>query len=323
MGYIIKHQDEMRKYVPVNGSFDIENSESGFKMAEREIKDIISAKVYLLALAFYESDKYANPESDQEKLMKKLVEYIQAPFSNYAIYDGFIWKILNVNNSSITIITGDNEKSPNKGQLIEAKEDLLEKTWAFVADLIDFLNENEDAIVDSDNKVWKESEQYKKIAADVFDGYRDFDEFLGIDKSAVFFMKTNAIRQRIVDDELDVRLGDISEVLNAENKDEKLIRKIKRFMVFRTTAIACEELAITNLPATIRQTYDREIYAAGGKEDSMIKTKIAKHYHIKADDILKGIDLYQNSKKKLTTNETFTTDFENTPDADDKFFNAV
>ena len=102
-----------------------------FPKALGDIKAIISPEVYALALNHFENAPVVpNPVLDE------LVKRIQAPFWNLAMYHHFIWLQIRTSNNKLSVLKSDKEQALNKGQLIEAKESLME-LGAFVYQRID------------------------------------------------------------------------------------------------------------------------------------------------------------------------------------------
>lgn len=325
MRFIISDVEEIRKYAPVNINFNPLDHQSSFLRAENEVRDIVGKEIFDLALSF----KYSSTAITDE-WKNRLVELIQAPVANFALYFRFIWLIINTGSSSISITSNDGQKPLNKGQIIEAKEDLLQTAWVFMADLIDFLNENAETIVkviktegqeDVTEKVWKDSEQYNQLKNLVFTGYKEFDRLYGTDKSAVFFFRAIPIMRQIIRDEIVVRTGVIDPILTPTEpavRDETLIDLIKQFLAFRTVSIACRRMSIEHLPASIRGDMDKESISAN-KDDKTIRERISAMVNQDAETYLRSLDYYLASKIVPPEGDTVLTTFSDRPDANDKF----
>lgn len=327
MGYLVKTNDDFRKYAPASASFDVENIGGSQLKAMVDIRDVVSKAVYDLAVSFYESAEYTAPVTDRDKLLVQLVDLMQGPFVNLTLYHRFIWLVLNINGSSVTVIKSDNEQVANKGQMIEAKEDLLETAWVMMAELVDFLNANADGITDDqDATVWKASEQYTDMQDELFKNYREFDKAFGIERSAVFFIRSRTIRHDVVEEELEPHLNStVSEILAANPQDTKLIKLMKKFLAYRTMGRACLTFPLTCLPANIRQDYDKTIYTGGSKEDDTVRNRISGGFNNMAEKYLRDIDFYLNTTRTLDTanGETITTRFDKRIDPDDKYVSMV
>jgi hypothetical protein len=218
--------------------------------------------------------------------------------------------------------------------MIEAKEDLLQTAWVFMAELIDYLNENADTIVkvtevegedDVTEKVWKDSTQYGSIKNLVFTGYKEFDQLYGTDKSAVFFFRAIPIIKQLIRDEITIKVGPIGAVLDPvapATRDETLIDLIKQYLAFRTVSIACRRMNIEHLPASIRGDMDKEALSAS-KDDKTIRERISAMISQEAENYLRSLDYYLASSQTPAEGETVLTQFEDKPSADDKFVSML
>lgn len=317
---MINTSEELRKYVPVDINLDPDNLKPAFKRAESELRDIIGDETYDQAKDHYAGENYIPgnySDADYGKL-NQLVDLIQAPFANFAMQKHFIWLMLRVGNNSVTTINGDNERTINKAQMIEAKETLLETAWEFSNDLIDYLNNEKSTFTD-----WANSEQYTETSNLVFDSFRDFSTNYFTDNSAVYYIHARTTIRRILEDEIKNRVGgSIEKMLTPDvgDPDAKLIKKVKLALAWRTVAETCRFFAIDRLPPTVRQTIDKEQYYS--KEDAQtVREKIAGAINEKADRYMEAIDIYRESTITSDANETVMP--ENYNDLNDEDNNYV
>jgi hypothetical protein len=134
---------------------------------------------------------------------------------------------------------------------------------------------------------WSESDQRAAQASDLFTGWRDFNEYLDIDRSAYFYYKLRRIIARIHDDEIVVR------TLGA-TPNATLLRKLKRAAAYKAMAAAIKEFDFSSLPANIRVTISNEMQSgAKDKEMDMVKGRLADKYEALAanyfDDVERSI----------------------------------
>lgn len=276
MGYIITPTTDLQRFSAVDVSFKYDKLLPSFPKAEGDIKAIISPEVYNLALAHVQATP--DPENPSP-VMDGLVEAIQAPFWNLAMYHHFIWLQIRVSNNKLTILKSDKEQALNKGQLIEAKESIMEMAHSYLSSLIDYLNENKATIVDGDGKeLWTESAQYSAVQNMLFSGYRDFDSHYSIDNSAVFYYRAGNIIRKVIADNVEARVGDIAKVIAPDEGqlDTKLIDRLKTCVAYETMAKAIKLLPFVWLPGSVRQTIDHELYASGGKDDTTVRERIGR-----------------------------------------------
>jgi len=294
-------------------------------------------------------------------LLDELVWKIQPALANLAFYHHFIWLMLRISNNSVTVMKGENETTAYKYQTDEAKEKLLEVTWVHINDLIDFLNDNATAWTDfaattaytkaalvrysdafysakeaftsddefdaadwdevSDDDVifheWTLSEQYTESQLLIFKDYKEFDKYYGIDRSASFFIHARFIVLEIIKDDIIPRTSDIY-----TSTDDNLLRRVKRYLAYKTVSVALFRFDFFYLPGSIRRKVNNEYTSVtdAAVNADFVKTKLAAVLKNKADEYLMEIDHYLSS---LITPEdeddTVYTKFEHTPNADDKY----
>lgn len=273
MNYIISSTTDLQRFSAVDVSFKYEKLLPSFPKALGDIKAIISPEVYAVALAYAET-----PTDPVNPVLQGLVERIQAPFWNLAMYYHFIWLQLRVSNNKLSILKNEKEQPLNKGQLIEAKESLMEMAHSYLSDLIDYLNENKADILDGTTEVWTESAQYKAVQNLLFTGYRDFDSFYSIDNSAVFYYRAANIIRKVISEQVESRVGPIDKIITPETgePDADLIYKLKCCISGEVVAKAIKLMPFVWLPGSLRQTIDQELYASGGKDDTTVRERIGR-----------------------------------------------
>jgi hypothetical protein len=294
-------------------------------------------------------------------LLNELVHKVQPALANLAFYHHFIWLMLRISSNSVTVMKGENETTAYKYQTDEAKEKLLEVTWVQINDLIDFLNDNAtdwadfaastayeaddiaryeeafysakeaftsieefdaadwDEVDDADVifHEWTLSEQYTESQLLIFKDYKEFDKYYGIDRSASFFIHARFIISEIIKDDIIPRTSDIY-----TSTDDNLLRRVKRYLAYKTVSVALFRFDFFYLPGSIRRKVNNEYTSVtdAAVNADFVKTKLAAVLKNKADEYLMEIDHYLSS---LITPEdeddTVYTKYEHTPDAEDKF----
>jgi len=120
---------------------------------------------------------------------------------------------------------------------------------------------------------WSTSDQAAAQSSQLFSGFRDFNEYFDIDRSAYFFYKLRRLIARVYDDDIYPRIL-------STTPDASLLRKIKRAAAFQVIASAINEFDFSTLPANIRMTISNEMqnYNDRSKDMDMVKGKLAKQY---------------------------------------------
>ena len=293
---MINHIDELRKYVPIDAAFDIDNIASSKLKAEHYIRRIISPDIFDLAKEYYENKKAPAGYTGDTKTLDSLLTKIEAPFANLILYYRFIWLSLSVNNNGISVISTNNQKPANKGQLIEAKEDLLETSWTFITDLFDFLNKNDSKIKKGSEPIWSNTDIYKELKGIIFKDYSDFNKSFNTG-GVVFFCNARWLISKTINTELKVRIPNIHEFIELD-KNKEIVNTIKDFLAYRTIAEACKTFNLNTLPATIRNDIDREAFSSGLK-DHLIRDRISTGFNIEADKYLRDIESFLNKSREI------------------------
>lgn len=321
MNEIITTTTDIQKFIAVDSTFKPENLTGPAKMkAATEIKDIISLEVYALAVAHANRDITDDPDplTPRMILLDQLVELIQGPFVNLAMYYQFIWLSVRASSNTLSTMRGDNESALNKGERIEAKESLLEYAWSYINELIDFLNTNVESITDVEDvpaidaveasegveaveavpavvgvRIWKVSPQYTETKGLLFDGHRDFGRYFGIDNCAAFYYRCRTLIQTIIEENVETRVD--VETLHATSEpaytpDPRLIRALKMAIAYETVGRACAQLPVSSLPGSVRQTIDKEGYG-NSKEEDTVRMKIAKTILLQAENAWSKVDI--------------------------------
>ena len=312
--YPFKNTEELKSvFTEIYIAADFNTLKSSFVLATDEIKDVISVAMWDKMLLHYNSGDYGKTDTDEQVRLNKLVDLTRIPFANFAIYHHFIWLTINVKGNSVTVVKSDTETTAYKYLTDEAKEKLLLTVWSGINNLVDFLTTEK-----ANFSEWTDSDQYKELLEVIFDGYKDFQKYYGIDKSALFYSKVRSIVLLIQEEEILPRIeGKISEI-----DDSVLIIKIKRAVAFRTMAQACLQLDYFNLPGSLKRTMDNEMTRkVNSKQMEFVQQKLSADLDNKANQYFKGVDLYIASEKEVEADESQYDDFDHTPlDTDKHYF---
>ncbi len=296
--------------------------------------------------------------------LDELVHLVQPALANFCLYHHFIWLQLRISNNSVTVIKGENETAAFKYQTDEAKDKLLLTAWIQINDIIDFLNENATAWTEweasteyqADDIVyyeetfykcttphtsseefeaenweelessdiafheWTLSEQYEELKQLIFSGYKDFDKYYGIDKSAAFYIRCRFIIDEIIQDDILPR-----ESNPWDSEDETLLRKIKRFLAYKTMATAIFRFDFWYLPGSLRKTINNEMLQNNRFRDVEIaKNNIYQKLLNKAEEYLMDVDHYISTQDEPEDDdETIWSRYEIEYDDEDKFIAII
>ncbi len=296
--------------------------------------------------------------------LDKLVHLVQPALANLCLYHHFIWLQLRISNNSVTVIKGENETAAFKYQTDEAKDKLLLTAWIQINDIIDFLEDNATAFTEweasttykTDDIVyyettfykcitphtsgeefeeenwedlvddavafhqWKLSEQYTELSQLIFSSYKDFDRYYGIDKSAAFYIRCRFIIEEIIQDDILPRVSD-----PWDSDDDNLLKKIKRFLAYKTMATAIFRFDFWYLPGSIRKTINNELLQNNRFRDvEVAKTSLYQKLMNKAEEYLMDIDHYLSSQQQPEDEDnTIWSRYEVGYDDEDKFIAMI
>lgn len=342
----------------VNLNFDIDNIQSSLALAANDLKDVVSQAVWDKMIDYYNSGNY-NPEGDS--VNDKLVNAFLAPLANMAVWHHFIWLQLNISNSGITVTKSDHETAAYKYQTDEAKQKLLQSAWVETSNLIDFLNANAtvwtpwaaktaykagqkvkylDNYYEARNDVtsgdafdvtnwnllnasdiilpeWMGSKQYAELKGLVFDGYKDFDKYFSIDRNAAFYIRCRYLIAEIIKEDIYPRLG------TGQITDEVMLIKVKRYLAYKTMALALLRFDPFHLPVSIRQSIQNNMTKTNN-DFNYLKEKYSAGIENRAARYLEELDMYREQKDVDEIPDTEPYDnYEQKMDDDQKFVSML
>ncbi len=347
--------DEIKPLISgIDKSLELDNISSSIKKAKNDIIDVFGEDIWKIMIDHYNSDDYNVENQDNENLnrLDELVKKIQDPLIHFGLYRHFIWLILRVSNTGVTVTKTDDETTAYKYLTDEAKSDLISTAWEGINNLIVFLNKeatkftewtketlytvgkvvvndssyykcviehtsSEDFATNAANWTaqektdiifyqWTESIQYIETKSLIFDDYKDFEKYFGIDKSAFFLIKARYIIDEIINDYIIPRISTFDTLKkelqfnNVSAANVETFKKIKRFLAYKTVAIACFRFDYHEIPRSIRFEVDHELKRSDkDKNPTFIKEKISKNIESKADEYLVKLEMHLDTQKRI------------------------
>ena len=179
MPYEIPFKDTATEIKPlisgITKGMELENISSSIKKAKSDIIDVVGEDIWELMINHYNDEDHYNQDNETNEnyiRLNKLVKYIQDPLAHFALYRHFIWLIIRVSDTGVTVPDPDGERTAYKYLTDEAKNTLIANAWESINTLIEFLNkeatnytewEKETAYM-KDQIVTNENTYYKAIA---------------------------------------------------------------------------------------------------------------------------------------------------------------
>ena len=145
-------------------------------------------------------------------------------------------------------------------------------------------------------KEWTSSGQYAAQQNQLFNGYKEFDTYFGINRSAAFYVKAATIINEVIEDDIVPRTGDISGV--KVRGDERLSKKIKKYVAYRTMSVAAIRMDYFSLPESLRKDVGNEYKQKSLTSEKTMREKTAQVIGNQAKGYLEEIDLYLAQKDK-------------------------
>lgn len=164
-------------------------------------------------------------------------------------------------------------------------------------------------------KEWTNSNQYQAYQNNLFTDYREFDQYISINRSAAFFVKVRTILNEVIVDNIEPRTGAIDTKVKA---DEKLLNRIKRHVAYQVMAVAVLRLDYFLLPGSLRKNIDSEYTRKSLTEAKNVRESLSAALEKKATAYMHDIDLYLAQKNKTNDDKPYNT-FKSSVTGDDKF----
>jgi hypothetical protein len=249
---LFKTIDEVREYISVNISSDIETLKPYIRLAESEFIKPVIGKVLLKSLQDY-YDSEASGSSEIE-LWDELLAKVQLPLINYA-YNLYVpIGQVQVSDAGIHITSNDTKKTAFQWQVEKVEKAWLNTAHNFMEDLLEFLDENKDTFTD-----WSGSAEYDAAHSLFINSAKEFNEEFFINKSRRLFVHLipiiKSVEKKFVyptlgkdyyDELKDLILGEGSGDISDD--DQVIIDKIKPAVAHITISRAISELGVEILP---------------------------------------------------------------------------
>lgn len=268
----------------IDAAFEPENIADSLIMAGQDVKMLIPAALYD---KLCETLPLLNNEVWTEA--RERLRYCMAPL---AFHKHFIWLQLRVSSNSITTVKSNSETTAFKYQADEAKENLLLRHGVFFKEMIDYFNEQADIITE-----WKTSDEKIELDSLFIKSYRDFDKHYNTNGDAAFFIRSRTIQQEAMDEaNAFTNLANVDKAV-APDRDEVLILKLKKAIVYLTISRCIAEWADEYLPLPLRKNISEDTAKTKGATTDSTKTNLASKYATFAKSFLIDVQNRQAVKK--------------------------
>lgn len=181
MSSLIATVDELRKYIPVTVTVDLDQLKPFIEnQAEKQRlkKNILGPLLYADLLADYLDDDIAENTPYWE-----LLEKAQLWIANFALYRSIPTGLVNIGTAGINKTSSDNIKPLTPAEIDLLTDDCLHASDEALEDLLSFLEENVDLFPD-----WKEAPSYTLIKEAFISSALEFDAEYGINESRSTFL---------------------------------------------------------------------------------------------------------------------------------------
>lgn len=241
---IIKNIDDIKKFLPLNSGFVFKNVEPYLLRAEKEyLIPEIGQELYELL-----NDAYNDTETPLTAgRLFDLLPYAQAIVVNFGIKDFIPVGNIQISDKGIKIHTEESLKPAPLWAKEELSETLSNAAFADLEALKLFLDERQDLYIE-----WATSTAYER-AKDLLINYAsEFSEIYNIANSNRTFVRLKSILKNVQEDIIQNTIGEeyyteltekiFDEDLNPD--DKKILRKIKKALVFHTIVEAAKILPV-------------------------------------------------------------------------------
>lgn len=354
-----KTGNEIKNYISgLDAALDIKNIASGLQMAAADVLDVVSPEVYKLFIAHAESEDFdVTDESDPKKIaLNKLVHLLRVPVAGLGLFHHFIWFAIRVSNSGITTTKSNNETAAYKYQTDEAKRSLLQRAYAGISEVIDFLTENaekhgsftpdtafaQNAAIEIDGQFYRAKENF--TSGETF----DVNDWTAIDKTSLFLHEWSFSDQKKESESyLFANYRDFDRYFGIDRsaaffiKVRNIIKRnilkhirprfgssvpadyleaVKTYLAHLVVADAIIQLDVNLLPESIRGPINNEMNKKGGDVE-FIRKNLRNQILEEAKEYIQGIDLNVASEK--SSDNTAVGKFEVKADPTQKFYSSI
>lgn len=161
---------------------------------------------------------------------------------------------------------------------------------------------------------WTLCEQKTDTDALIFDGYKDFGKYYGIDRNATFYIKARFIIQREIGLFVPSRFPD--------GVPSKHLKTVKFYLAYKVMAEALHDLDINLLPSSLRGPVYNEMNKKGG-DVAYIKDKLHSKIMNQAEYFMKSLDMAITADKATTETSEPMKKYDTTPSSQQKYFNSL
>lgn len=251
--------DELREHLGfLFRSSEFDNMKTEVMLSEEDMAELIGQEVFDKAQAHYNSTKYENPETEDEKTLTLLVKNIQLPVAYFA-YHSYAphTDVTHEDTGRKVNLDPENQKIPFEWLLERDNQGILEKAHKTTDRLIAFLEKNASVTGFADTDAQKE------IRSLILKNARALDDVFPIGKSRRFFLVSVPFQKDAMKNHLRPVLGaelynEIVTALKDSGKytdGESLFDLVKVAVGLKTMEIASRRLAVQVLPTAIVQNY--------------------------------------------------------------------
>lgn len=123
---------------------DINSIKPSFPIGKDRLVDVIGEDVWKLMIDHYnDTDNYNQSEQANSVYLRldKLVSKCQDAMIQFVYYEHFIFLMLHINDTGITVIKNTEETTAYKYLTDEAKDKFIENAWTYTSMLLKFLND--------------------------------------------------------------------------------------------------------------------------------------------------------------------------------------
>lgn len=281
----------------INVNLEYDNIESALFQSGLQLSEVIGVATYQFILKGYTKAPEIAPQ------IAEAIDYLQRIILHRAIHSNLIFLIVRIGNDGITTKKNNDETTIFKYQQDELANTLINTAWFWTGKLIELLNADSETFSD-----WANSDQKKELDALPI-GITDFQKWAGIN-NLYFLIRTRWIIREVWMDRVEARIKN--------NPSESLKEKISRAVVYSVMQSACERLAYSDLPESVRKDIDNEQSKTNrDKAETHIREKVALQFADKAQRYWEDID------RELTASQmqsgARTRYYESPVHPDDKF----
>jgi hypothetical protein len=243
----------------------------------------------------------------------KLIDYVNANRTAFKYWE-----------PDLAILTGDIYWVASKGLYYEATADFT-SSENFDDDIANWTE------LDKDDEIvfwqWSESENYTMYLNSIFQNYKTFGKYIGLERSPYFYIKSRFIIDEIVETEIKTRF-DYDTLIHQlrynalTSQNTVILEKTRAFISRKTLALAIERMDYYALPGPFRIMLSNEYKSNESQIDK--KNHLAGKYHLQADAYAKRLDDYL-AKIKQVAQATYTENYRITDSqqSTDKYFAAL